>query len=243
MCIRDRRSASEELALRALDRAVELAEAPHAVAPRRAALNFERRVVMAAAYERVDRAPSAGVHARVDRLARAYRARHAAAHAGEAGGRPLSYYLHISKNAGTTMCHLAHKHATNHVFGWACWEPGDGPTWLMGAPSAVERGCAERAAHMRAERSDMSFVERYMDANGTLCDELVYGVTLRDPLARVVSHVDELFQDTFMVNCSDDADGARPAARRTRILLAPAEGATDGVAAPATGTGLSLIHI
>jgi hypothetical protein len=100
------------------------------------------------------------------------------------------------------MCALAHQNS-RVVDHWnACWDQGDGPTWLYGTQEVIERDCAERVASMAAGPYDMQFNERYMDRNGTLCDKMVYGVTLRDPLDRAVSHVNEMMKDFFAFDCS-----------------------------------------
>ena len=117
------RSGSPPVALSALYRAIELAEAAAGTHEARPALNVERRVVMAAAYAHLDatmhveRSEATGeeatgeatgeasrqVREAVGRLARAYGVRFRALH-GAASAR--TYYLHVSKAAGSTMCDM-----------------------------------------------------------------------------------------------------------------------------------------
>jgi len=105
-------------------------------------------------------------------------------------------FSHISKAGGTSFHHLAQANGKkmpedNDKQGG--WMKGDGPMWCCDRP--VELACDERVSKM--QDNNMIFQERYPDANGghgrpELCDNLVYGVMLRKPLDRIISHLNEL---------------------------------------------------
>lgn len=183
-----------------------------------ARFNRIRRTVLPFAYDYIDAVgrKAAGSHAAeiavaqhaldelLHSLAIAFRALHN-------GHRPL-LFLHVSKSGGTSLCRAASQNLPNGTWpdrpaGGNCvdymidadWtQAGDGPLWTDPPNRAVEVSCSERRRRFgrlslrRARR--VAFMERYLDHGGQLCDDVLYGVMLRDPVERVVAHVNELWR-------------------------------------------------
>ena len=107
-------------------------------------------------------------------------------------------FSHISKAGGTSFHGLAkanHKEMPtwNRWRRQGGWFKGDGPVWCCDEP--IERSCEDHINMMGDNR--LTLQERYLDANGgkdkpQLCDELVYAVMLRNPVDRLMSHLNEL---------------------------------------------------
>jgi len=189
------------LALEAITHAARLLEASP-TQQSRGAFNLERRVVMAAAYCVLDKAGATqrpSIRAAVSHLAQAYGRQHLSFH----DGQTALNFVHVSKCGGTSMCELAKQHS-RIAPSRGCWTDGDGPTWIEGVRSAQELTCKERGDVMEAGGYNAQFIERYMDGNGTICPNLVYGVVLREPLSRVISHVNEMMADVFNFRCEID---------------------------------------
>lgn len=183
-----------------------------------ARFNRIRRMVLPFAYDYIDAVGrrAAGSHAAevaeaqraldelLHSLAIAFRALHN-------GHRPM-LFLHVSKSGGTSLCRAASQNLPNGTWpdqpaGGNCvdymtdadWtQAGDGPLWTDPPNRAVEVSCSERRRRFgrlslrRARR--VAFTERYLDHGGELCDDVLYGVALRDPVSRVVAHVNELWR-------------------------------------------------
>ena len=118
-------------------------------------------------------------------------------------------FVHVSKAGGTSLCSLA-KSAGVRVpspatvpgdggLGGTCFLPGDGPDWIWGG-GVTQLSCPQRASRFAAFSLEMMMLERPLDNGGALCDEFIYGVMLREPVARSVSFINEFMGDILAAN-------------------------------------------
>jgi len=140
---------------------------------------------------------------------------------------PLAF-LHVSKTGGTTFLDLMKRNVDSERLppGHGAWRQGDGPQWCqakfndrnIGFPK--ERSCALRAASCTANKYQAFAVERWLDNGGEICDAFLYATVVRDPLTRVISHLNHFFRgvknksdkglwganlrENFCTNCSLD---------------------------------------
>jgi hypothetical protein len=179
--------------------------------------NFERRVVMASAYLTLDKAVSKHspavelIRTAVDNVAQHYGEQHRTLHARNEAGTPGFYYLHMTKAAGETdsLCALTRLHERVEGGLAGCENDGDRASWL--GPGPLPQSCDQIAKRMEATNSTAHFVERYLDGSGTLCDDFIYGVMLRSPTARAISHANEMLTDTFVFDCPTGGAGQHAA--------------------------------
>lgn len=106
------------------------------------------------------------------------------------------YMLHFSKAGGTSLCSLSHyNRCKEHSNANNCWIPGNGPVWFASFKHS-ETACEQYEAIINTERLDLIGNEGYLDGGAggnfpTLCPNMIYQTLVREPVARVLSHISQ----------------------------------------------------
>ena len=147
--------------------------------------------------------------------------------------RNTSYYVHVHKCGGTTVCQLAQKNG-ERINAFArrhnCNQKGDGPNAeVHGWEPGFSRRCAER----RQLQSSFHMIERWMDRDWESCG-MTRAITIRDPLDRIISNY--LFE-------TSPGHGRVNAARLTvkQLMKAIQPGATFGLEKPLALQGDTMV--
>ena len=109
-------------------------------------------------------------------------------------------FSHVSKAGGTALLQLARQNLRAGAYPplqppgapppGNMWRPGDGPLWCPCADAPVdELSCPARERVYQDRGYQLMAVERYLDNGGELCPALTYVGLLRDPVPRVLSHI------------------------------------------------------
>ena len=112
----------------------------------------------------------------------------------QSASRAPLYLLHVSKAGGTSLCSLSHyNRCLEHPAANNCWIPGAGPVWFASFKH-TEATCKDYGLVLDEHKLDLIANEGYLDGGvqgGTpeLCAEMLYITMLRDPMARVLSHM------------------------------------------------------
>ena len=112
-------------------------------------------------------------------------------------------FVHVSKAGGTSFCALARENLPNGSYPLKpnMWRTGDGPMWCRTtvAPAKMvdELSCAKREEAFRAGEGNGPFklmaIERYLDGGGALCPGFAYVGLFREPIPRLLSHLNHFF--------------------------------------------------
>ena len=145
--------------------------------------------------------------------------------------RNASYYVHVHKCGGTTVCHLANKNGEK-ISAFArrhnCNNKGDGPN---AETHRWEPGFSLRCDQRRQFQSSFHMIERWVDWDWQLCG-MTRAIMVRDPLDRIISNY--LFETSR---------NGRFAARLTveQLMKAIQPGATYGLRKPLALQGDTMV--